>query len=729
MNKKTSVFCLILVLFIFLAYRGISSRTDGFQYDYVNVAPNAAITVYQTQSGFMTARGGSPYSINDEDPLSWWYGYVNDKISNWIELEWGEPKIIDKLTIIFGGNRYAVDYKIQTWNGKSWDDRIVVTGNNSGPVTHYFNDKKGISTFKLRFYITKTAVGDHFQRISEVYVFEKRVSDISNIISGYLFNPIKVFFAYLSYPFLFLIVLFMPGYVLLNLFSKSLTHDEKFALSFALTIFIILALTVLCLGTKFLHGLYFLPGLFMLSLYVFVKKKMYLELKNVEKPILFVLILSIAFIIFYNFLILKLGFQFQADYLIPWGTAKVFMYNLDFKSNEAVNYLCWWNISDKTPLLGVITIPFLKIFGDNFFIFQMISIVCACLLFMPFFILVRELFGKKIAIFAMLFFFINPYYIYYSVTHQHRWLTTYFIFLYVHFLLLANKCNSKNLYLLAGFCAGLGYMTHPIALPYIVGGLLYTLLHNYSFKRKALNLTYTLSILSIFIIPWIFWVHYFGSHSVFYLYPFSVQGGGQALISPNSIIPEFLKTPVSEILGIRLWNLLGTFLYDPKSGINLAIDLNFYVYTLTGATMLTLFFFSCYGFGKGFFDIRYRKEICCFICIPIILQVFIITGWYEPRGMMQLQTVVPLMVTLGIYGAWQFKNIKLIFVLYNFYLLEHIFVLWKMQFSGYKIVADALKGNIYLLISSFALLLWYSRNEFLLCRYLKNKVMVERQKE
>ncbi len=721
---KTVILALGL-LFIGLLYFVILRNTEGFKYDLVNIAPNATVTVYQTQSGFIPERGGSPRSLNDNNHTSWWYGNVDGNTSNWIELEWTEPKVIDKVIINFGrGNRYAVDYKIQTWNGKQWDDRIVITGNYSDPVTHFYsNDKEGVATRQLRLYITKTKGADHLQEISEFYVYDKQETDLSNILVLYLFKPIKELFAYLGYSFLFLIIFFIPGYVLLNYFLGFLTYEEKFALSFAVTIFVILILTVFCLVIKFLDGLYFFPFCFIYAFFMFVQKKQYLELKYVEKPLVVTLILAVTFKVFYNLLIDKLGFRFQADYLIPWGVAKVFMYNLKPESFEALNYLFWWHISDRTPLLGITSIPFLKIFGDRLFIFQMVSIVSASLFFSSFFVLVRRLFGQKIAIIALLFFLINPYSIYGSTREQYRWFTTYFVFLYMYFLLAENKLKNRNWTLLAGFCAGLSYMAHPVSLLYIAGGLLYVLLRNYSFKHKVINITRILSVLAIFIVPWMLWCIFYASIPVFYLFPFSTQGDGQTLSNPGGIIQTFLRTSFREVLMIRIWNFLGTFLYDPKSGIHSIIDINFYTCTLTGAITLTLIFFSFYGFGKGLF--QYTKEICCFICVPIISQVIIVSGWYEPRRAEQLQPIIPLLVALGIYGSWQFKNVKLIFILYNFYLLEHIFVLWWLKYPARNIFIDALDGDTYLLISSYALLLWYLGSEFLVYKYLivkdKNK--------
>jgi len=76
----------------------------------------------------------------------------------WLEIDYGEEKTISEARINFlsfsGTDYVASDFKIQTWNGSTWDDQETITGNASVNVSYVFSAP--VTTQKVRVYATAT---------------------------------------------------------------------------------------------------------------------------------------------------------------------------------------------------------------------------------------------------------------------------------------------------------------------------------------------------------------------------------------------------------------------------------------------------------------------------------------------------------------------------------------------------------------------------------------------
>jgi hypothetical protein len=86
----------------------------------------------------------------------------------WLEMEWKGTRRISKITILFE-SAYAQDYRIETWNGTTWEIQLTIWNNTSTELSHSFTNP--MNTTKLRLYFSK--VTERFPSVSlwelEVY--------------------------------------------------------------------------------------------------------------------------------------------------------------------------------------------------------------------------------------------------------------------------------------------------------------------------------------------------------------------------------------------------------------------------------------------------------------------------------------------------------------------------------------------------------------------------------
>lgn len=710
------IFGVILVIAILLIFFNTAKQ----KYIYVNVAPEATVSAKQTESvaSFSQKQGGSCLSVIDDNERSWWYGHISVQDPNWVVLKWDKVREIDRIKIIFGQSRYAIDYEIQVWNGASWENRTIVTNNNSDLKIHSFPGKDRIKTTRIRFYLTKTYQPDNIQRISEIYIYKKVSASFFTVFLTNAIQPTKDLLSRIGYSFGFSILFFVPGYVLLTLRPFSFFNsEEKFVLSFGITILITFIISLLSLAIKSLIPIYFLAVGVILSISLFVKKKMYLKLKDTEKTIILILVLALFFLTVYLFLIdSTFGCQYGDDYNFQYGVAKIFMHKVTHYATHLDFALSYYQIGLRTILLGMVSIPFLHLFGDRFIVYQSLSSISAVLFFTSLFLLIQRLFNKKTAIISAFFMIIAPYFLFMALLCQVRWFICYFLFLYFYFLM-HKTLNFRTKYLLAGTSAALAFMTHPASTPFILGGMGYVALERNQIKRKVLNLRYLILSLAIFIVPWVIWCKVTGQEGSYYL-SFLHTKTEDWDTPVSELLSNFLNMPLLVLLKNKLWNLAAVFLYNPRyQNIQLAEDYfkQFTYWTLPGAVSIPLFLFAFWGLVRYFR--KYKLEILSFTIIPLV-GVLLYATRDAPCITVQLTPLIPFTTAMGIYLLWKIKGRILILLIYFFCLFKHLFLIWKYGYydlyrwaseykNNYDLFKSILHGNIYSILGFSSLILWY----------------------
>lgn len=713
--KYIAFFLAVLCLFVALALVGISHRTNGFSEDSVDITRFASVSVLETAPGFPLEMGSSPESLTDGDSRTWWYGKVSDGIPNWIELEWDSEREIDSVSLNFGaGGRIAVDYNIQILINKEWKDALTVTGNEIDSVSNSLRaNQVGSKTKKIRVLLLRTKnTGDNLQKVNEVVVTERRSIDFIQGVASHLIAPLGVFAKrYVMAGFFFLILL-IPGYVIAKGMRTTLGLDELFVVSFGLTFISIFILTVILLfsglGLDYLPYLSLFLGIFFL--YRFLSKKMYLEIFQAHRFLTTVILVSIFFSVSYETLIIQLGYAFQADYLIPFGAAKIYLKDIDPDSAQASFYLWFWHIADRTPLPGILSAWFMKNFGDGTSIYHILNIVIVSIFFPALYLFLRTLVAHRAAILTVSLILLSPYCIYYFSFHPHRWLTIYFLLLYFYFLVKAVRGGDiERQYLYAGLFGGMSYMAHPMAVIYIACGMIYILL-----ARRAQcfdKLKYLLASIGVFFLTWMVWVKvlYGGRPSLIFLDPFSLEGPAELYHgNPREILRIFFSTPLLEVLKIRGWNLLNAFVFDAKNGPIGPTNLLFYICTVTGGVSLTLAPLVLIGWFKSWRSLK--REMVSFVFVPSLILILVIPGWYLTDMGIHFQPIIPLMVCFAVYGGLAIGlNPRVLSLIFVFYLIEHFYVLWYLRYDLVSIFSPDLSGSNYTMILTavFILSIWY----------------------
>lgn len=718
---------LIMAALLTVITIGVSNWAQKGNWSYVNLAPEAAATAYQTPPGRAPQDGGSPACVNDRDDTGmggYWVGNVSKDKFNWVQLEWSKEKEIERVVISSSKKRFdyhPVSYELQAWDGEDFQTKVKVEGNDAELVTYDFKDEDRITTKKLRLYIAEVSNPLDLALVSEIYVYQKLPA-----WEAFFKYTLKEVLSFIFYPLIFLMILFLPGYVFLNRFSNLLDREEKFVLSFALTIFLFFMVSILCLGIKMPQGIYYiLVSLLAYSLYIFIKKKLYLELKLTNRPLIFAFLLAIFFHIFFQ--LLFGGSIFEGDYFLDYNVSQIFFKGIAIKSPEVIP-ACWGcHLTDRTVLHSIVSIPFYTFFGNRFFIYQMLAIVLVALSFLSLFLLARRLFGQKSALIAVWFFLLNPSFIWFSIKKPTRLFAIYFILLFFYFLLTEKK---KNKYLMAGFFSGLAYMVHPYALVFVAGGWLYILLRQISFRSRMRNLIRTVIPLIIFFIPWTLWSWRYDRISRIFLIPFSSSYYTHLLSQTRPAERETLllknlfllisKAFSKEALLIKLQNFLGVFtgagIYRRYGIDDWFLNPFTFFHTLPGTVMFSLFLFLLYGLVKS--SRLFKRELFSFILIPLIIDTAC-WGFYV-GALVGAQAVVPLLVVFAVYTLGKIGNKSLLFIIYNLCLLEHFYVAWFIIYDRRLVLSKALGGDLLFLIGVVSLLAWYMLNEFLVWGYAQD---------
>jgi len=226
----------------------------------------------------------------------------------------------------------------------------------------------------------------------------------------------------------------------------------------------------------------------------------------------------------------------------------------------------WIIAPDRTPLFSLISAMFMSVFGSEFWVAQVVGDFLNTIFLIPSYYISKQLFGRNVAVSALVFLSVLPYFSYNAIYFWPKLFAAYFVLLSFYELLAILRRKSVNwpLYMMS---AALAVLAHEYALLFgisgVVIGLVYRRLDYSGFLRGAICFA------GIMLPWWLYNLITFGSPiaSSFKYYPFAV--GGFTAIPPAVPTAEFYRrffaTPISTIIWIRVSNLLVTFI--PLLGI------------------------------------------------------------------------------------------------------------------------------------------------------------------
>jgi len=351
------------------------------------------------------------------------------------------------------------------------------------------------------------------------------------------------------------------------------------------------------------------------------------------------------------------------DNYIPYRQAQFFINRSDPAKDSFIGE---WGVHffQRTPLLGAVTAQYFNAFKDKppvdytwaagvtdtdntYEKFQIISTILNSLFIIPAFYIIKRLFDLKSAKVALLFMVPSQFFFYNSIFSWPKSLVAFFILL-SWLLILEEKTRYT---LLAGFAAGMAYLTHDLAVIYIAATILLLL-----YKKRYKDIFVYPLFIFIFMIPWLIISSIiYKKTSSFIYYPISIRDIPQAN-EHAQIWREFINTSPFRIIAIRLESIF--YLFSPYQLIYSEGGQSIFrriwalsIFSIPGAIGLGLIIPATVGFINKIKDI----SMWIYIVVPVVL-VTLLIGW--PRGLGALHFAQPIIVVLTGLASWQLLKFK-----------------------------------------------------------------------
>lgn len=256
---------------------------------------------------------------------------------------------------------------------------------------------------------------------------------------------------------------------------------------------------------------------------------------------------------------------FEMDYILPFSITKVLYYQIPADSLLKPSLLSDYKLFDRTPLFSLFSMPFLILFGDRFFIFQNVSVAISGLFLVSSYLLVKQLFNKKIAILSCVFLTLNPYLLFASHFFQIKLLLVFMTCYLLHSTYTEIKTGKKfNLWI-----SSLGsFLIHPFALIFIfMSAMVQFLSYKSGVAAKIKRLFRCYAPVGVAIFLWILVGFFTPGRNLFSALSLSTNWRASISVTGSSDKP---KSPINTILDaiqIRLKNIEGLIVKDPFKGV------------------------------------------------------------------------------------------------------------------------------------------------------------------
>ena len=465
-----------------------------------------------------------------------------------------------------GARKIAVYYEDKDGQLKLFDS----VENNSQPYYRFFS-KHGVETSRLQlrlsepFYYNLEGGGD--VRINDLHFYKKITADLFDSLKSNFHFYSQSVAAYIFYYFVFLILLFPPGFVVFSLLSKkfNLFFDSEFILILS-PVFGIVAMfftTIIFLITNFKIVLYIYPAVALLLIVEFIRRKLYGELFKNYLIIIFMLIalLCIFLVIVqrdYYFNLQYLGTYLDnlrpipidgysgyfVDNLFPWRIARVYFHDYALSSPEARNLLTETTIYDRTPVLPMISANIMSILGEGHFVFQRFLEILAVLFLGVYYSLVRRYYSSKVAVVSVLLVVLNVpiFLIAQNAEIYYKFLSIYPVLLALIVFFFFKRYPN----FIIGCLLALAFFVHPSTLIYSLA-VLSLYIFRYKFTKALLRNIYP--VISILLLGFAVW----------FLVPSFVKDSVTSTNNHSFYISEASKVDKNFILA-KTYNLVSLFI-------------------------------------------------------------------------------------------------------------------------------------------------------------------------
>lgn len=335
---------------------------------------------------------------------------------------------------------------------------------------------------------------------------------------------------------------------------------------------------------------------------------------------------------------------YETDFMLPYGVTKIWNNTLNPNSPQVSRMMAGYQASDRTPLLSLYSIPFLNLFGDRFFIFEIVSIATIPLFLIGSWVLLEKIFGRKVAYLATILLAFNHWLFFAGNFAQVRLLVLFFISIFLYYSIKNKELQSRENSLHASFFASMAFLSHPFALVYIFPVAMYHLIcyFRHPKKEKFINILRTYLIPLATFICWLIWAKTVPGNSL--LVSTMTSGSwGNTFISMNSTSGLHIGN-ILDIIQAKIDNFIGIFIANPKASVVRTWGPLRTTFPLAlGKTLLPFILLSL------IFD-RSKKNKCLlsFSSFVIFLTTFIFLSFYATLGLNWYHLgLIPLFIGVG----------------------------------------------------------------------------------
>ena len=392
------------------------------------------------------------------------------------------------------------------------------------------------------------------------------------------------------------------------------------------------------------------------------------------------------------------------DQYLPYRFAQILLNGADWKG---VNFYGIWQVTDRTPLMGLIAafvlsslqvIPPLDwvwnvpsgAFSWN--VFQITGCLLDAQVLLSAYLILEKLFGTAKTRLTMPFLAVSAFMIWNTFYTSPKSMAAYFILLSLTLVL-----ERKSIH--AGVIAALGFLSHSYVTFYILGFLFLIgrrLRQDLSVRRDVL--IFLLSA-GLAVAPWFLWSSYlYGHTSSFILYPMT-STAEEATLGSTHVIERFLKAPAALIIWVRIVNIFRTLLpwplmvtpkwfsefgwsdilWWPDASTNSmnALLLLTYLFTLPGALSLSLALPAYLAWLRS-----KSKVIFSSVTLPIIFTTLFFGYTDAGRASLMAQPLVPLLVG----GAVSSLNKRIASILFITSVIEYVYFIWMNVYPAHLLL-------------------------------------------
>lgn len=526
---------------------------------------------------------------------------------------------------------------------QKWTPLTEVKDNNFSHVTISTPALETIKVSSIRFKFEEPISKDGLVSIGEIRAFQNpKINAVSNLLR-HIFMVKREPLSFFYYTAIFISIILLVGFG-----AKRKPYKQITPLNLALiwlrgiVIFSLLGVVRLATGSDGVTIVLF-TALFLISSVRYLTTGI-----KVAKEMVPLLVLSLVYLFnllfFFNFngyndikLIEKYDLtydnstyyptqygSYQTDFQLPYAVAKIWKYRLPLTDPAAEKIMTGYKPSDRTPLLSLFSLPFLVLFGDRHFIFEIISIVISPAFLIGFWVALSRIFNKKVATMAAIFLVFNHWIFFATHFGQVRLLVIFFLSLLFYYSFDFLKNPKRQSTTMIAITATLAFLSHPFAIVYIVPVALY----QYFYLKLSLK-TYLLPLLAL--ILWRVWSGLEPGNSL--LVSSMVSGSWENTNKVMHLLKPIWVDNFQNILQSKFENFLGVFLPNPRPGIIRSFGpLRTTIFSAVGIALTPLTVLSIFVFPSKIKSlISYLFLAVIFFTTIIFLSFYAILGlnWYH----------------------------------------------------------------------------------------------------